>query len=293
VEALLDACVALRILRRHPQGYENTRTSKVFLQPGREASFAPVLQLWKRLGYETWGRLGARLKEGHPGPGDDSGRRDVFERIEENEEQLRLFCDGLGGLAYWPAQKLAAIVDFSQRTHLLDLGGGSGVFGAVIGRRYPHLRVTLFDRPLVCPLAAERFRRMDAGDRFHTIAGDFFRDPLPDGCDAVLLSHVLHDWSAEECVGLLRKVHDVLPEGGEIIVHDFMPDSRGVSPEASLFELTLVLDTPQGRVYTLPEIRELLEEVGFQGLRHRAVVGGTSLVTAVKGHSHPRASEVG
>jgi SAM-dependent methyltransferase len=125
---------------------------------------------------------------------------------------------------------------------------------------------------------------MDVGDRFQTIAGDFFRDPLPDGCDAVLLSHVLHDWSAEECVGLLRKVQDVLPEGGEIIVHDFMPDSRGVSPEASLFELTLVLDTPQGRVYTLPEIREWLEEAGFQGLRHRAVAGGTSLVTAVKGH---------
>jgi SAM-dependent methyltransferase len=282
VEALLDACVALRILRRGPGGYENSGTSRVFLLRGGGASFTAALRLWNRLGYGAWGQLATVLKDARPTSTEGAGPRDLFEQMEGNPEQLRLFSDGLGSLAYWPAQKLATLVDFSSRRHLLDLGGGSGAYAATIADRCPHLRVTLFDRPRVCALALERFRHLEREGRFRVVPGDFFQDPLPEGCDAVLLSHVLHDWSPEECARLLRKVHAMLPEGGEIVVHDFMPAERGVAPEASLFALTLVLDTPRGRVYTLSEIREWLEGAGFQRIQHQAVAGGTSVMTGRK-----------
>jgi SAM-dependent methyltransferase len=280
VEALLDACVALRILHRGPKGYENSRTSRVFLRSGGDASFTDALRLWQRLGYGAWSGLVEALQNGRPAP--DAALPDVFHRIEDDPEQLRLFYDGLGGLAYWPAQRLATLVDLSRREHLLDVAGGSGVYAAVMAERFPRLSVTLFDRPPVCALARERFRRLERDGRFRAVAGDFFRDPLPGGCDVALLSHVLHDWPPDDCVRLLGKVHAALPAGGEVVVHDFMPDARGASPEASLFALTLVLDTPQGRVYTLSEVRELLEGAGFDRVQHQAVAGGTSVMTGRK-----------
>jgi len=282
IEPLLDACVSLRILHRGPEGYENSRTARLFLLPGQETSFSPVLRLWQRHGYTAWGRLASALT-GRASPADETLSGDVFERIRADEEHLRLFCDGLASLAHWPARRVAALVDFSRRRHLLDLGGGPGVFAATIAKHFPRLRITLFDLPPVSALARERFSRIDSEGRLEAVSGDFFRDPLPEGCDAVLISHVLHDWSPEACVQLLRKVHGALPEEGELVIHDFMPSARGLSCEASLFELTLVLDTPRGRVYTLPEIRRWLEEIGFGGIRHEAVTGGTSLLIGVKG----------
>jgi 3-hydroxy-5-methyl-1-naphthoate 3-O-methyltransferase len=279
IEALLDACVALRILRRGPAGYENSGTTRVFLLRDGGPSFSGALRLWKRFGYDAWGRLATVLKDA--GPQFTEGA-DLFEQLEGDPERLRLFSEGLGSLAYWPAQKLATVVDFSSRRHLLDLGGGSGVYAAAIADRYPQLRVTLFDRPRVCALALQRFRRLEREGRFGAIPGNFFQDPLPEGCDAVLLSHVLHDWSPEECTRLLGKVQASLPEGGEVVVHDFMPTERGVAPEASLFALTLVLDTPHGRVYTLSEMREWLEGVGFRRVQHQTVAGGTSVLTGRK-----------
>jgi SAM-dependent methyltransferase len=282
VEALLDACVSLRILHHGPAGYENSRTARLFLLPAPETSLGPVLRFWEHHGYPAWGRLASTLT-GRASLADAPPSADVFERIRGDEEQLRLFCDGLASLAHWPARRVAALVDLSRRRHLLDLGGGSGVFAAAIALRFPRLRITLFDLPPVSALARARFSRVDSSGRLETVAGDFFRDPLPEGCDAVLVSHVLHDWAPEECVQLLRKVHRALPEGGELIVHDFIPPARGASCEASLFDLTLVLDTRRGRVHTLPETRRWLEEIGFSGIRNEAVAGGTSLLIGSKG----------
>ncbi|HEY7140653.1 MAG TPA: methyltransferase [Methylomirabilota bacterium] len=281
VEALLDACVSLRILHHGPTGYENSRTARLFLLPTQETSLGPVLRFWQRHGYPAWGRLASSIT-GRATLPDETISGDVFERIQDEDEHLRLFCDGLASLAHWPARRVAALVDLSRRRHLLDLGGGSGVFSATIALRFPRLRITLFDLPPVSALARERFGRIDSEGRLQAVSGDFFRDSLPAGCDAVLVSHVLHDWPPDACVQLLRKIHDALPEEGELIVHDFMPPARGMSCEASLFELTLVLDTPRGRVYTSPEIRRWLEETGFGGIRHEAVAGGTSLLIGVK-----------
>lgn len=39
-----------------------------------------------------------------------------------------------------------------------------------------------------------------------SVAGDFFRDPLPDA-DLYVLARVLHDWADETCAQLLARVH--------------------------------------------------------------------------------------
>lgn len=282
IAALLDACVALRLLRRSGEAYENTRTTRLFLLPGRDASFAPVLRFWHRFSYGTWGRLAEGVRNNQPQTASGPQPQDLFEQLLQDDARTRLFFDGLAGLAYWPARKLAEIVDFSKHRHLLDVGGGAGVYSATIARRFPDLRVTLFDLEPVCALARERFATVDADGRLRTVSGDFHNESLPRGADCVLISHVLHDWSPEECIALLGRVHRALEPGGEVLVYDFMPASDGSSVEASLFSLALILDTNRGRVYRSDEYRSWLAETGFDEIRQQEVVGGTSVLSARK-----------
>lgn len=280
--ALLDACVALRLLRRVDGRYENSRTARLFLLANSEASFAPVLRFWQRYSYGPWGRLVNAVVENRPQAASGPKPGDLFDRLMEDEEQLRLFFDGLTGLARWPARKLADTVDFSRYRHLLDIGGGSGVYSEVIGRSYPDLRITLFDLDPVCALARQRFSAVDPTGRLRAVAGDFHRDPLPAGVDCALLCNVLHDWSEEECVALLGRTYQALSSGGQVIVVDFVPTAVHESVEASLMCLALLVDTCRGRVYAQDEVRTWLGTCGFRQVRQEALTGGMHIVFGTK-----------
>lgn len=279
---LLDACVALKVLRRSRGGYENSMTARLFLVPGREACFGPVLRFWQRFSYGTWGRLEEAVRSGQPQTPAGPKGEDLFEDLVKDPEQLRLFFDGLAGLAYWPARKIAELAPFDRRRHLLDLGGGSGAFSAAIALRHPHLRVTLFDLEPVCALARERFAQAGLDGRVQALGGDFHRDPLPDGVDCVLLSNVLHDWPAASCAALLAKVHDVLPPGGEVLVSEVGAAAQPPRLDASLFSLALLLDTNRGQAYDPGEVGRWLREAGFSPSEQQPVTEGTYLLRALK-----------
>lgn len=282
VTALLRACVELGLLRDvEGSRYQNSRTAALFLVPGRESSYSPVLSFWQRFSYGIWGRLEQAVQENAPQTATDSRPDDLFDHLTADPKELQLFFDGLAGLAYWPATRIAEAYDFASRQHLLDLGGGSGAFGALIAARNPHLQVTLFDLEPVCALARERFRQAGLEDRARAVAGDFHKDRLPADCDCVLVANVLHDWSPEECLGILRRVHQALPPGGEVLVHETMPDAPAAA-EAALFSLALLLDTKRGRAYRSDEIRSWLEDCGFTGVAHFPIVGATGLLVARK-----------
>jgi SAM-dependent methyltransferase len=282
IAALLDACVQLGLLRASERGYRNSHTAQLFLVPGRETSYDPVLAFWQRFSYGAWGRLEQAVRDDAPQTASGPKREDLFDDLIKDEGTLRLFFDGLAGLAYWPARKIAEVVDFGRRTHLLDVGGGSGAFGEIIASRHAHLRLTLFDLEPVCVLARERFARAGMNDRVAVIAGDFHHDPLPAGSDCLLIANVLHDWAPEQCQALVAKARAALAPGGEILVFEVMPDGGESGPAAALFALALVLDTKRGRVYRFEDIRGWLEASGFEDVQHHAIVGATGLVTARK-----------
>jgi hypothetical protein len=100
-------------------------------------------------------------------------------------------------------------------------------------------------------------------DRLGCMAGDMFRDSIPVGPDAILLSNVLHDWDVIECWKLVSKCGHVLPVGGKLLIHDVFLDDNLDGPlpvalySAALFQLT------EGRAYSAAEYRGWLREAGF------------------------------
>jgi ubiquinone/menaquinone biosynthesis C-methylase UbiE len=210
-----------------------------------------------------------RLKTNRPaGGGDDEAGaafifREGLESAMEREASARNLTLALAGRARNVAPVLAERVPLDHANKLLDVGGGTGIYSIAWLQKHPVLRAVVWDRPEVLKVAREMAKAFGVSDRLETVAGDMFRDDVPDGVDVVLLSNVLHDWDVPACRKLVGRCAGALPSGGRLLIHDvFLNDALdGPLPialySASLFRLT------EGRAYSAGEYRAWLAEAGL------------------------------
>lgn len=166
------------------------------------------------------------------------------------------------------AEETLAACRLSDVHHLLDVGGGEGVFLRAALTARPHLRGTLFDLPAVAVRAESRLEEAGLAGRAAAIGGSFLDDPLPAGADAVSLVRVLYDHDDATVAALLDAAYAALPPGGLLLISE--PMSGGARPTRSgdaYFGLyTLAMGT--GRPRSAARHAELLSRAGFGRIRH-------------------------
>jgi len=173
------------------------------------------------------------------------------------------------------AQWLAGNVELTGRRHLLDLGGGPGTYCIALCQRFPELRATIFDLPNTEPLALANAARFGLRERIGFVGGDFDHDDLGSGYDCALVSNVLHG-ADHGSAARLRRVREVLPSGGLLVVQDFLLDDDRNGPlEAAMFHCHV-------GAYSVSEMLAAIAAAGFRdaALRGRGPAGN-GLVTAV------------
>jgi predicted O-methyltransferase YrrM len=143
---------------------------------------------------------------------------------------------------------------------LLDIGGGTGIYSIAWLQRHAQLAAIIWDRPQVLNVAREMAEAHGVLDRTQLLPGDMFADPVPVGCDVMLLSNVLHDWDVADCRRLIRRCAEALPSGGMLVIHDvFLDDDLGGPLPVALYSAALFSLT-QGRAYSAAEYRQWLQE---------------------------------
>lgn len=174
------------------------------------------------------------------------------------------FWEAMHSLSTFTARELGTHVDLSASTALLDVGGGSGAYDIELCRRYPNLRATVFDLPPVCEIASKKIMASGYEGRIAVAPGDFLADPeLPAGHDVVLLSMIMHDWTPEQDLAILRKCFAALPPGGRIVISELLVnDEKTGPPAAALMSLNMLVETV-GRNYTAAEYEKWLHAIGF------------------------------
>jgi hypothetical protein len=180
------------------------------------------------------------------------------------------------------AAGLARNGDFSGTKRLLDVGGGSGCFSIALAQKHPELVCTIMELPAMCEVASGYIQGGGVEDRVDTVAVDMFREEWPRNHDALFFSNVFHDWNFQTCSWLARNSYEALPFGGRIHLHEMLlnDDCNGPLTTAS-FSMLMLLGT-QGQQFTFPEIRDLLEAAGFEGIDTKPTYGYYSLVSGRK-----------
>ena len=146
------------------------------------------------------------------------------------------------------------------------------------------LRAVVFDLKNVIPITKEKIREAGIEDRATFVEGNFYKDPLPAGCDLALLSAIIHQNSPDQNLALYQKIYRALSHGGALLIRDHIMDTTRTRPSAgALFALNMLVNTPAGDTYTLGEVKEILESAGFEDVEW--IVSGEkmdSLVRSVK-----------
>jgi ubiquinone/menaquinone biosynthesis C-methylase UbiE len=207
--------------------------------------------------------------------------REGIESAMDSEASARRLTLALSGRARIVGPALAKNFPLPAARRLLDVGGGSGLYAVAMLRANPSLRAAIWDRAEVLKVARESAERYGVSDRTEFVAGDMFADPVPPGCDVMLLSNVLHDWDVPECQRLLDRCAGALPPGGRLLIHDvFLNDALDGPLPVALYSAAL-FNVTEGRAYSGAEYRAMLVAAGLEPgeitptLVHCGVLPGT------------------
>ena len=101
---------------------------------------------------------------------------------------------------------------------------------------------------------------------------------IPADADAYVLSHIIHDWSEEQCLTILGHCRKAMGPGGRLlIVETVLPE--GNTPHQGKLQDLVMLVFPGGQERSEAEYKDLLGKAGF---RLRRVVPTTSVVSVVE-----------
>ncbi|RPH38089.1 MAG: methyltransferase, partial [Planctomycetota bacterium] len=123
----------------------------------------------------------------------------IFDWLAKNPEAASLFSETMVGFHGAEPDAVAAAYDFSGLSTIVDVGGATGNLISAVLARNPAARGILFDLPHVVRDAGALLQARGVAGRVAIEAGSFF-ERVPSGGDAYLLSHIIHDWSEEQCL---------------------------------------------------------------------------------------------
>lgn len=178
---------------------------------------------------------------------------------------------------------LAAALDaIPAARRALDIGGGSGAYACALLDRRPDLQVCVFECPPVDQAARQLLAERGYGGRVNVITGDMFTDPLPDGYDLHVFSHVLHDWGEGQVRQLLASSFAALPPGGWLVDHDTHIDAHKTGPLPVAEYSVLLMHSTPGKCWSLAELDTMLSDAGFLVVGCESTTGDRSVVIARK-----------
>jgi hypothetical protein len=225
--------------------------------------------------FRCWGDLFETVRTGEVAF-DRLFGRPVFAYLAEHPEEAEIFDAAMTGFSGRAMRAVLDAYDLSGVATLADVGGGLGTNLAAALGRYPAMQGVLFDQPHVVERARPVLEAAGVWDRCKVEGGDFF-EAAPDGVEAYLLGHILHDWDDAKAGLILDNLRRAMPAGAKLLlVEHVLPEGDGAS-FGKLLDLHMMV-VCGGRERTESEYRRLFADHGFRLTRVVPTAGDVSVV---------------
>ncbi len=229
--------------------------------------------------YRAWGELLYSVQSGQSAFEKVYGKP-IFDFLSENRETGNLFDQAMTGVHGRETEAMLEAYDFTGIRTLADIGGGNGSVLTAILRRYPAMQGILFDLPGVIERAKANVEAAGLEGRCQVVAGNFF-EAVPDGADACLLRHIIHDWDDEKSITILRNCRRAMDQGGKLLVIEGVVPPGNEPSVSKFFDLAMMV-LPGGMERTEEEYRQLFEAAGF---RLTGIVPTRTWVNVIEGEA--------
>ena len=278
---VLDSLLALALVDKRAGRYYLRPISEAFLvrdKPAYVGDFRHVaLALWDGMAH-----LKETLRTGKPLSRMDTGAElQVWEKL----------VLGIIPIAEPAAKALCRILCIGEKQkglRVLDIAGGSSIFGMTILSRDPSAQVTQLDWPNVNAVAKRLNRERGLEGRIHFIDGAHHSATIEQNhYDLVLASNFCRFESPNGNQELFAKAYNALRPGGHFVVNDFVPNEERTEPTFALrFSVYTLTHTPEGECWTLSQFTGWLKKAGFHSIETHGDIAktlpGTTLIVARK-----------
>jgi predicted O-methyltransferase YrrM/predicted transcriptional regulator len=255
---VLDCLIALGLLQKNSDQYQNTEMGAYFSAHHPE-TVLPVIMHWNHL-WTSWSELTDIVKKGTD--------KESSAGVRFSDTEMKAFVGAMHVIAHSLSREIADVYDLKPYKRLLDIGGASGTYTTAFLKKNPRMKAIIFELEDVIPMAQERLKAEGLLKRTELIAGDFYLDELPKGCDLALLSAIIHQNSDKDNLHLYERVFRALEPGGTVLIRDHvMDESRTNPPAGTLFAINMLVNTRDGDTYTFQEIKKTLEKAGFADVK--------------------------
>jgi O-methyltransferase domain/Dimerisation domain len=276
---LMRALASLGVLTERPlQRFALTSLGEA-LKADAPGSAKPTLIFMGKPQFQRgWDNLIYSVETGKPGF-DKAHDMSFFEYLALNPELASLFSETMVGLHNEEPPAIAAAYDFSIFKTIVDVGGATGSMLAAVLARHPGPRGILFDRPHVVTDALAFLNATGVSGRVTIEPGDFFKS-VPAGGDAYILSHIIHDWSEDQCLTILGHVRKAMNPAGRLLIVEMVLPPGDTPHPGKMFDPTMLVQMG-GRERTEGEYELLLGKAGFRLVRVVPSNSAASIMEAV------------
>ncbi|KAM3381529.1 hypothetical protein P3S68_007102 [Capsicum galapagoense] len=187
----------------------------------------------------------------------------LFENAENEPKISHLFNEAMASDALLVISVVTESCKgvFEGMKSMVDVGGGTETVAKVIANALPEINCIVFNLPHV-------IEGCEGSKNLSYVGGDMFKS-IP-SADAILLKWILHDWHDENCIKILKKCKEAIPNkknGGKVIIIDIviLNNQKGddKSYETQLFYDMTMMTLTSGKERSEQEWAKLFLDADF------------------------------
>jgi hypothetical protein len=274
---LMRALAALGVLTMDDDECFRLTGIGALLQSGLPGSMRSIILTLGEEHYQAWGKLIDSIKLDKPAFDQVYGRP-LFDYLAQDSAAAQTFNQGMTDLTSQVALATLLAYDFSGSRVVADIGGGHGVLLDKILSSNPSMTGILFDSKQVIEGAPRHSAGTGSGGRRRNIGGDFF-ETVPEGADVYILKNVLHDWSDDRAVQILKNCRRAMDAQAKVLVIEMVLPLMDDPAFGSLLDLNMLVMSG-GRERTKDEYCSLFERSGLRLTRVIPTLAPVSILEA-------------